>query len=95
MSFEVHSAPSTLKDSRALTSISKLKNQYDILTLNWADGDRLTSTVKAFDVLHEYNEETIVIYRDATPPLLENLWLTKGDRLNISVHSLEDFTKMT
>ncbi|XP_076117799.1 uncharacterized protein LOC143085385 [Mytilus galloprovincialis] len=95
VSFEVHSAPSTLKDSRALTSISKLKNQYDILTLNWADGDRLTSTVKAFDVLSEYNEETIVIYRDATPPLLENLWLTKGDRLNISVHSLEDFTKMT
>ncbi|CAG2234222.1 unnamed protein product [Mytilus edulis] len=95
VSFEVHSAPSTLKDSRALTSISKLKNQYDILTLNWADGDRLTSTVKAFDVLRESNEETIVIYRDATPPLLENLWLTKGDRLNISVHSLEDFTKMT
>ncbi|XP_063415906.1 uncharacterized protein LOC134697555 [Mytilus trossulus] len=95
VSFEVHSAPGTLKDSRALTSISQIKNQYDILTLNWADGDRLTSTVKAFDVLREYNEETIVIYRDATPPLLENLWLTKGDRLNISVHSLEDFTKMT
>ncbi|CAC5360418.1 unnamed protein product [Mytilus coruscus] len=95
VSYEVHSAPSTLKDSRALTSISQLKNQYDILTLNWADGDRLTSTVKALDVLSESNQETIVIYRDATPPLLENLWLTKGDRLNISVHSLEDFTQMT
>ncbi|CAC5360413.1 unnamed protein product [Mytilus coruscus] len=95
VSYEVHSAPDTVKDSRLLTSISQLKNQYDILTLNWADGDRLTSTVKAFDVLREFNEDTIVIYKDATPPLIENLWLTKGDRLNISVHNLEDFTQMT
>ncbi|CAC5370730.1 unnamed protein product [Mytilus coruscus] len=85
----------SLKDSRPFTSVSDINNQYDVLTLVWADGDRLTATVKAIDVLNKTNEETIKVYRDATPPIIENLWMTKGDRLNISVHSLEDFTKMT
>ena len=34
------------------------------------------------------------VYRDATPPVIENLWLTRGDRVNVSVHRIEDFTEM-
>jgi hypothetical protein len=45
VSYEVH-GPS-LQESRALTSVSSIHNQYDILPLNWIDGDRLTTTVKA------------------------------------------------
>lgn len=93
VSFQVHSP--LLKDSRPLTSVSDIHNQYDILKVNWADGDRLTSTVRALDVLGKFNEDTIIIYRDVTPPVIENLWLTRGDRVNISVHSIEDFTQMT
>ncbi|XP_071123173.1 uncharacterized protein [Mytilus edulis] len=93
VSFQVHSP--LLKDSRPLTSVSDIHNQYDILKVNWADGDRLTSTVRALDVLGKFNEDTIIIYRDVTPPVIENLWLTRGDRVNISVHRIEDFTQMT
>jgi hypothetical protein len=56
---------------------------------------QLNVTVQAYDILGNYNDETVTVYRDATPPIIENLWLTRGDRLNVSVHSLEDFTKMT
>ena len=93
MSYEVHDP--SLKDSRPLTSVADIYDQHDILTLNWADGDRLTTTIKALDVLGESNQDTIVVYRDATPPIIQNLWLTRDDRLNISVHRIEDFTEMT
>ncbi|CAC5386466.1 unnamed protein product [Mytilus coruscus] len=98
VSYQVDSSDSittNVKDSRPFTSVSIIYNQYDILTLDWADGDQLTATVKAIDILDKTNQETIVVYRDATPPIVENVWLTKGDRLNVSVHILEDFTKMT
>ena len=75
--------------------MADIYDQHDILTLNWADGDRLTTTIKALDVLGESNQDTIVVYRDATPPIIQNLWLTRDDRLNISVHRIEDFTEMT
>jgi hypothetical protein len=93
VSYEVHDP--SLKDSRPLTSVADIYDQHDILTLNWADGDRLTTTIKALDVLGESNQDTIVVYRDATPPIIQNLWLTRDDRLNISVHRIEDFTEMT
>jgi hypothetical protein len=93
VSYEVHDP--SLKDSRPLTSVADIYDQHDILTLNWADGDRLTTTIKALDVLGESNQDTIVVYRDATPPIIQNLWLTRDDRLNISVHRIEDFSEMT
>ena len=95
VSFEVHG--SALKDSRPFTSLptSQMKDQFEWLSINWADGDQLNVTVQAYDILGNYNDETVTVYRDATPPIIENLWLTRGDRLNVSVHSLEDFTKMT
>ncbi|VDI20686.1 Hypothetical predicted protein [Mytilus galloprovincialis] len=98
VSYQVDSSDSittSVKDSRPFTSVSNIDNQYDILTLDWADGDQLTTTVKAIDILDKTNQETIVLYRDATPPIIENIWLTKSDRLNVSVHNFEDFTKMT
>ncbi|XP_076085327.1 uncharacterized protein LOC143056126 [Mytilus galloprovincialis] len=98
VSYEVESTDlkhTSFKDSRPFTSVSDIENQFDVLTLNWTDGDRLTATVKAIDILDKTDQETIIVYRDTTPPIIENLWMTKGDRLNISVHSLEDFTKMT
>jgi hypothetical protein len=79
-----------LKDFRLFTSLpaSQLKDEFEMLTIDWSDGDMLNVTVQAYDILGEYNEETIIVYRDATPPIIQNLWLTKGDRRNISVHSV-------
>jgi len=73
---------------------SQLKDQFVSLTIDWADGDKLNVTVQAYDILGEFKEETMEVYRDATPPVIENLWLTRGDRVNVSVHRIEDFTEM-
>ena len=84
-----------VKDSRVLTSVSNIHNQYDLLTVNWADGDMLNAVVRPIDIFDKYIQENVTVYRDASPPVIEDLWLTRGDRLNISVHRIEDFRDMT
>ena len=82
-------------DSQDLTSVPDISKQGTRLNLPWTDGNKLDVTVRAIDVLGKYLDESVTVYRDATPPLIEDLWLTRGDRLNVSVHRIEDFTEMT
>lgn len=65
------------------------------MNITWEDGYRLDITIKALDILDNYKDDIISVYKDVSSPVIQNLWLTKGDRVNISVHSMEDFSKMT
>ncbi|XP_055997828.1 uncharacterized protein LOC125647098 [Ostrea edulis] len=85
----------SIVDNQDFTSVSAISKQGDQLNLPWTDGNKLEVTVRAIDVLGKYLDESVTVYRDATPPQIEDLWLTRGDRLNVSVHRIEDFTKMT
>ena len=84
-----------IRDSQPLTSVHDISTESETLTLDWSDGDKAILTVVAVDIFNKTLNDTLVVYRDATTPVIENLWLTRGDRLNISVHRLEDFTEMT
>ena len=94
VAFEVHDP--LLKDTQVFTSLpaANLGDQFTSVMVDWTDGDQLNVTVRAYDIIGEYNEETVTIYRDVSPPIIENLWLTRGDRVNVSIHNVEDFTKM-
>ena len=85
----------TVTDFRDFKSVLDIKEEAEYLNLVWSDGDRADITVRAVDIFDKTMNDTVTVYRDATAPIIENLWLTRGDRLNISVHSLEDFAKMT
>ncbi|XP_069133969.1 uncharacterized protein [Argopecten irradians] len=96
VSYEVYTNNGAIKDSQVLTTIKpKIHDQATSLTLDWADGDQLNVTVRAIDVLQKYDDVTLTVFRDHTAPVVQDLWLTRGDRTNLSVHSLEDFTTMT
>ena len=86
---------SGVRDSRTLTSVVDSKKETAELSVHWIDGGRLDVTVRAVDIFNKTFDENVTVFRDSTPPVIENLWLTKGDRLNISVHSLEEFDQMT
>ncbi|XP_061176007.1 uncharacterized protein LOC133184958 [Saccostrea echinata] len=86
---------SGLKDSRPLSSVSDISTESETVKMDWSDGDKAVITVVAVDILNKTLSDTLTIYRDSTPPIIENVWLTRGDRLNVSVHRLEDFTEMT
>lgn len=85
----------SVKDFRTFKSVRNIKDESEYLNLVWSDGDRADITIRAVDIFDKTLDETVTIYKDATPPVIENLWLTRGDRLNISVHSVEDFAEMT
>ncbi|XP_071082513.1 uncharacterized protein [Haliotis cracherodii] len=59
------------------------------------DGDTVRFWVRAYDIRRELLEESVTVHVDTSPPVIENLWLTRGDRLNISVHRVEEFNEMT
>lgn len=85
----------SVKDFRTFKSVRNIEDESEYLNLVWSDGDRADITVRAVDIFDKTLDETVTVYKDATPPVIENLWLTRGDRLNISVHSVEDFAEMT
>lgn len=84
-----------LKANQSFTQTANVLSQAEYLNITWEDGYRLDITVKALDILNIYKDDIISVYKDVSPPVIQNLWLTKGDRVNISVHSTEDFSKMT
>lgn len=84
-----------VKDHQPPTSVQDISTESEFLTLNWSDGDKAVITIVAVDIFSKTLNDTLTVYRDASPPVIENLWLTRGERLNISVHRLEDFTEMT
>ncbi|KAL3843250.1 hypothetical protein ACJMK2_021192 [Sinanodonta woodiana] len=59
------------------------------------DGKRLVIHVRAFDIMGKFSEDTVNVTIDTSPPVIENLWLTRGDRVNISVSSLREFSNLT
>lgn len=84
-----------LSDFQNLTITPDKHVQSELLNIVWNDGDKLILTVKATDLIGGSNNDTIIIYRDTTPPFIDDLWLTRGDRLNVSVHYLKELTEMT
>jgi len=64
------------------------------VSVNWNDGDRLDATVRAYDIFDMHAEDVVTVYRDTTPPEVENFWLSKTGLMNISIHSTEDLSQM-
>ncbi|KAL8561571.1 hypothetical protein ACOMHN_024807 [Nucella lapillus] len=62
---------------------------------NVEDGDTLTFWVRAYDIRSMYDEESVTVHVDSSPPIIEDLWLTKDHTLNLSVHGLEELNEMT
>ncbi|XP_048243311.1 uncharacterized protein LOC124141844 isoform X1 [Haliotis rufescens] len=75
--------------------VSQGLSQSQTITPSLADGDTVRFWIRAYDIKSDLKEENVTVHIDTSPPVIENLWLTRGDRLNISVHSVEEFTEMT
>ena len=56
---------------------------------------RLQFHIRAYDVMDRYLDDLVNVTVDSSPPVITDLWLTKGDRVNISVHNLLELNTMT
>ena len=62
--------------------------------VNFYDGMKLDIQVRAIDITGGYADDFLTVKMDSSPPIIEDLWLTRGKRVNISVHYIEDLTKL-
>lgn len=83
-----------LRSSFPLTLVPSVYSETSTQNVTWEDGDQLVVNIRAFDLLDNYRDETVIAYKDSTSPIISNLWLTKGNRINIAVHDLEEFNEM-
>ncbi|XP_071082542.1 uncharacterized protein [Haliotis cracherodii] len=66
--------------------------QHQTVTPVLVDGDTFRFWVRAYDIRRELLQESVTVHVDTSPPVIENLWLT---RVNISVHKVDKFNEMT
>lgn len=55
---------------------------------------KLEIQVRASDIVGAYADDFTEVKVDMSPPIIEDLWLTVGNRLNISIHNVADLTKL-
>lgn len=84
-----------VKSFQAYTDVPNILQESEILYVTWEDGQKLDISVKATDIIGEYAEDSITIYKDISNPELENLWLSYGNKTELFVHRLEDLSLMT
>ena len=54
----------------------------------YIDGKKLTYFIRGTDAVGVFAEDNVTAMIDLSPPIIQNLWLTKGVWVNISVHSV-------
>ncbi|CAC5375358.1 unnamed protein product [Mytilus coruscus] len=84
-----------IESSKGYTEVLETLKEAAVLNVTWKDGHKLDISVKATDLIGEYTEDKITIYKDTSQPVIENLWLSYGNKTELFVHPLQDLTSMT
>lgn len=63
--------------------------------IDHSDGKQITFFIRGYDVMGSSAEDNVTIWIDKSPPIIENVWLTRGDNLNISVHNVIGLEELT
>lgn len=82
---------SGVRDFRIFIFVDDIKMELEELKVVWIDGDRLDIIVCVIDIFNQILDENIMVFCDVILLIIENFWLIKEDRFNISVYSFEDF----
>ena len=77
-----------------LADLDDMNTESQLIKIDIVDGMRLDIQVRATDILGSFADDFIKVKVDMSAPVIEDLWLTRGDRLNISVHNVEDLAKL-
>jgi hypothetical protein len=80
---------------QSFSNVPDILQESEVIDVMWQDGQKMDITVRATDIIGEYTDDTITIYKDTTNPEIENLWLSYGNKTDLFVQRLEDFTTMT
>ncbi|KAI8510664.1 hypothetical protein Bbelb_115800 [Branchiostoma belcheri] len=59
------------------------------------DGDTVRFWVRAFDVMSNFADDYVTIHVDSSPPVIEDIFLSRGGVNTSAVHHSQDLDKMT
>lgn len=59
------------------------------------EGKKITFFVRGVDAVESFAQDNVTVMVDLSPPVVENLWITKGDILNLSVHNVLELSEIT
>ena len=80
---------------QSFSDIPDILQESEVIYVTWQDGQKLDITVRATDIIGEYTDDIITIYKDTTNAEIENIWISYGNKTDLFVQRLEDFTTMT
>lgn len=58
------------------------------------EGKKITFFIRGVDAVESFAQDNVTVMVDLSPPVVENLWLTKGNILNLSVHNVLELNKL-
>ena len=71
-----------------------LSQQLTIMDTTVADGDTLEITIKAIDIMNNTLDDSITLYVDSSPPIVEEMYLMKDGYRYLFVHNTTDLSEM-
>ncbi|WAR04893.1 hypothetical protein MAR_020262 [Mya arenaria] len=92
---ETYEAITTDEPFYRITQREFIQQRAGVNGIEMKDGKRVTFSVRGYDVVGAYAEDNVTVWIDTSPPIIENLWLTRGDIVNISVHNATELADMT
>ncbi|WAR05117.1 hypothetical protein MAR_020486 [Mya arenaria] len=92
---ETYDGKTTKVPSTAVTQFEFNQQQIEIDNIALLDGKKVQFTLRGYDVMDAYAEDNATVWIDTSPPVIENLWLSRGDIINISVHNVAELANMT
>ncbi|XP_078578622.1 uncharacterized protein LOC144863374 [Branchiostoma floridae x Branchiostoma japonicum] len=75
-----------------VTDITLQRQSHDIPR---QDGDTVRFWVRAFDVMGNHADDYVTIHVDSSPPIIEDIFLSRGGVDTLAVHHSEDLFEMT
>ena len=71
-----------------------LSQTVTLSTLSIADGDTVSISIKAIDVMNNTLDDDIIVYVDSSPPTIDEIYLVKDGYRYLFVHDSTDLSEM-
>ncbi|CAH1259274.1 ADGRL2 [Branchiostoma lanceolatum] len=76
-------------------NVTNLMSQRQSRDIPRQDGNTIRFWVRAFDVMGNYADDSVTIHVDSSPPVIEDIFLSRGGIDTLAVHHTQELYKMT
>ena len=71
-----------------------IQNEEIMLDIPRADGDSVRVWVRATDVMGNTKTDSVMVHVDSSPPVIQDVWLSRHGRTQLAVHHSKDLSDL-